>query len=182
MPQILGIFVANFIFATQLAEYDLWRNSFNFWMAYACLVLIWPILLLLRDRFGNILATSVVGSYCFLFGVDFFVASSFDDMLVNAFKRATVPSFSVDYSGNYFADAFNGCSDVALSKPSPHRRRFDRCCVLLSSADSNHPALLALALNPTLSRCGSFSCLARTMTAIRVRIDALWSPTFLTPY
>lgn len=112
---ILGIFIANFIFATQLAEYDLWRNSFNFWMAYACLVLIWPILLLLRDRFGNILATSVVGSYCFLFGVDFFVASSFDDMLVNAFKRATVPSFSVDYSGNYFADAFNGCSDVALN-------------------------------------------------------------------
>jgi len=110
-----GNFVTSMIFATSLGELDMWLNPFNFWMTYACLVLLWPIVMLLKDRVGNVLATSVAGSYCILLAVNFFVPSSFDDILINTLQRAVNPSFAMDYTGNYFSATFNGCSNVELN-------------------------------------------------------------------
>eukprot|EP00041_Stephanoeca_diplocostata_P022862 m.550919 g.550919 ORF g.550919 m.550919 type:complete len:753 (+) comp22164_c0_seq3:118-2376(+) len=111
----LGVILSCFAFATKLGEMKLWQNKFNFAMAFSCVALLVPIIALLKDRMVNLLTTAVVGCYCFLLAVDFFVASSFDDMLLNLFKRCTLPRFAQDYTGNIFGTEFNGCTNVHLN-------------------------------------------------------------------
>jgi hypothetical protein len=53
--------------------------------------------------------------FLFLCAVDFFVASSFDDMVFNMVRRLTDKNFGKDYSGNIFSNEFNGCSNVEFN-------------------------------------------------------------------
>lgn len=112
---MLGVMMASLAFATPLGEIDIWRNNFNFIMSFLCLALIFPVVVLLSPKKMNIVASSVVGSYMFLLGLDYFMGSGFDDILFNVFKRLTSSWFSQNYSGNYFGAEFNGCTDADLN-------------------------------------------------------------------
>eukprot|EP00050_Salpingoeca_kvevrii_P000617 m.152359 g.152359 ORF g.152359 m.152359 type:complete len:630 (-) comp10161_c0_seq3:691-2580(-) len=108
---ILGFFITSFLFATHFGEFTLWESDLNFSMAFACLTMLWPVFLLLIGRILTITASSVGGTYLFLFGVDFFVGSDFMEITTNVVRRSSTPGFGIAYSGNFFADEFNGCAN-----------------------------------------------------------------------
>eukprot|EP00038_Savillea_parva_P026121 m.51590 g.51590 ORF g.51590 m.51590 type:complete len:781 (+) comp7320_c0_seq1:224-2566(+) len=112
MGGVCGIVVTLFVFSTSVGEYRVWENPFNFGMAAICGLLIPPIFMMLWDRSCTIVAAAVTGSYFFLMSINFFVASNFDDILLNTIRRLTDSNFGKDYSGNYFSNEFNGCSNV----------------------------------------------------------------------
>eukprot|EP00036_Acanthoecidae_sp_10tr_P025337 CAMPEP_0206322850 /NCGR_PEP_ID=MMETSP0106_2-20121207/19651_1 /ASSEMBLY_ACC=CAM_ASM_000206 /TAXON_ID=81532 /ORGANISM="Acanthoeca-like sp., Strain 10tr" /LENGTH=788 /DNA_ID=CAMNT_0053755061 /DNA_START=79 /DNA_END=2445 /DNA_ORIENTATION=+ len=112
---VSGLVLTAAVFATPFGEYRVWQNPFNFGMAAVCGLLIPPIFMMLWDRSVTIVGAAISGSYFFLVGVDFFVASSFDDMALNMVRRLVDTNFGKDYSGNIFSDEFNGCSNVELN-------------------------------------------------------------------
>eukprot|EP00730_Choanoeca_flexa_P003509 TRINITY_DN11430_c0_g2_i1.p1 TRINITY_DN11430_c0_g2~~TRINITY_DN11430_c0_g2_i1.p1 ORF type:complete len:668 (+),score=105.84 TRINITY_DN11430_c0_g2_i1:1012-3015(+) len=111
----MGFIVACWIFATPLTENKVFTNGFNFGMTFACAVLLVPILLLLRPRLLAIVSTSVIGTYCIVNGVDYFVGADFGEVYTNVLARATDPTFARGYTGSYFSADFNGCSNVELN-------------------------------------------------------------------
>lgn len=77
--------------------------------------LIFPVFLLMKPKMLHILSTSIVGSYLFMFGLDYFLGSGLDDIVFNVFKRVTSTTFNQNYAGNFFGKDFNGCTDAALN-------------------------------------------------------------------
>eukprot|EP00045_Choanoeca_perplexa_P015250 m.187551 g.187551 ORF g.187551 m.187551 type:complete len:660 (-) comp16930_c0_seq2:1908-3887(-) len=111
----MGFLVACWVFATPLAEMTVFSNAFNYGMTFACATLLIPTLLLLRPRLLTILSTAVVGSYCIINGVDYFTGGSFGEVYSNVIERAVDPTFAASYTGSYFSDDFNGCSNIQLN-------------------------------------------------------------------
>ena len=110
---VMGFVLAAFLMATPLGEVDIFATPFNYAMVYSCVVLFTPLLFLIRSRPISLASTSFVGAYCTLLPFDFFLGSDFDAIVGNVFRRATDPTFAKAYSGHYFADDFNGCTNVA---------------------------------------------------------------------
>jgi len=112
---VMGWIAASFAFATPLGDVAMWKNSFNFIMCFLCVALVFPVFLLMKPKFLHVLSTSIVGSYLFMFGLDYFLGSGLDDIVFNVFKRMTSQTFSQNYAGNFFGKDFNGCTDASLN-------------------------------------------------------------------
>jgi hypothetical protein len=52
-----------------------------------CRALVFPVLLLMHPKMLTVVSTSIVGSYLFMFGMDYFMGSGLDDIVYNVFKR-----------------------------------------------------------------------------------------------
>ena len=72
---VMGWVIASFVFATPLGSLAMWKNSFNFIMCFLCVALIFPVFLLMKPKLLHVLSTSIVGSYLFMFGLDYFLGS-----------------------------------------------------------------------------------------------------------
>jgi len=112
MGLVMGFLLAALIFATPFGDIHAFTNGFNYSMAFACLAIIWPVVLLLKGRLLSIMSCAIVGSYTSLYAVDYFVGSDFDDIYSNVMKRMLSNDFAQSYSGHYFGADFNGCTNL----------------------------------------------------------------------
>lgn len=85
---LLGLLLVSTLLFTILGNEDLFRSDFNFWMIIACGSGAVPLILLPFPYLMSIFATSIVGSYAFIFTIDRFTGSSLAYIILNVLKRA----------------------------------------------------------------------------------------------
>ncbi|XP_072128832.1 transmembrane 7 superfamily member 3-like [Mobula birostris] len=95
---VLGFLVAAIIFFTPLANLNLFHNDLNFWMIYAFITLVIPVVLLPFAKTLNIISCALVGSYAVIIAFGVYVYSSLTYIILNVIKRAIHPDFAKVYS------------------------------------------------------------------------------------
>lgn len=85
---LLGLLLVSTLLFTILGNQDLFRSDFNFWMIIACGSGAVPLILLPFPYLMSIFASSIVGSYAFIFTIDRFIGSSLAFIILNVLKRA----------------------------------------------------------------------------------------------
>ncbi|XP_048402051.1 transmembrane 7 superfamily member 3-like isoform X2 [Stegostoma tigrinum] len=91
---VLGFLVAAIIFFTPLANFTVFRNDINFWIIFACVMLLVPMVLILLPRTLNIITCALVGSYAVIITVGVYVYTSLTFIILNIIKRAIYPEFA----------------------------------------------------------------------------------------
>ncbi|XP_007885873.2 transmembrane 7 superfamily member 3 [Callorhinchus milii] len=96
----LGFLVAAIVAFTPLANFTLFRNDFNFWMSYVCVMLVVPTVLLPISKALNIITCALVGSYAVIVAVGVYIYTSLTYIILNIIKRAIYPDFAKVSSGS----------------------------------------------------------------------------------
>ncbi|XP_060694593.1 transmembrane 7 superfamily member 3-like [Hemiscyllium ocellatum] len=91
---VLGFLVAAIIFFTPVANFAIFRNDINFWIIFACVMLLVPTVLILLPRTLNIISCTLVGSYAVITAVGLYVYTSLTFIILNIIKRAIYPDFA----------------------------------------------------------------------------------------
>lgn len=76
---------SNFLF---VGNDDIFRSDLNYWLIVGCGTVIIPVVLSPFTVLLSVFSTSLVGSYCVIFGLDRFMGGSLAFIVINVFKRA----------------------------------------------------------------------------------------------
>ncbi|XP_069679449.1 transmembrane 7 superfamily member 3-like [Periplaneta americana] len=89
----LGFVVASIGAYAWLGDVDVLKNDFNFWMVFACVVMVVPILFLSLIQKANMISCAVLGAYAVIIPIDHYIGSNLKYIIVNIIRRATVKQF-----------------------------------------------------------------------------------------
>lgn len=89
----LGFLIASIIFYTDLGDYPLLESDLNYWLTFACCVLVLTLCLVNTMHKANVLACAVIGSYTVIIPVDYYNGSNLRYIIINSIRRATVTGF-----------------------------------------------------------------------------------------
>lgn len=69
------------------------RTDVNFWLVFACIVLLVPVIFLSLIQKANIVSCAVLGAYAVIVPIDHYIGSNLKYIVVNVIRRATVKEF-----------------------------------------------------------------------------------------
>lgn len=86
---VMGYLVTSVVFYTPFGNLDYWDSAFNYGAAFACGVLIIPVIMLTFTRFLNIFTCVLVGSYAVIVMFNVYLNSGMHIILVNSLRHGT---------------------------------------------------------------------------------------------
>lgn len=72
---------------------DVLRSDFNFWMVFACIVMVVPLIFISLIQKANMVSCAVLGAYAVIIPIDHYIGSNLKYIIVNIIRRATVKDF-----------------------------------------------------------------------------------------
>lgn len=69
------------------------RTDVNFWLVFACIVLLVPVIFLSLIQKANIVSCAVLGAYAVIVPIDHYIGSNLKYIVMNVIRRATVKEF-----------------------------------------------------------------------------------------
>ena len=92
---LLGFLMVSTILFTAVGNEDLFRSDFNYWIIIASVSGAVALLLLPFPTFMSMFASSIGGSYAFVFAIDRLIGSSLGYIVINILKRAAFKELSM---------------------------------------------------------------------------------------
>jgi hypothetical protein len=74
-------------------DVDVLRTDVNFWLVFACIVLLVPVIFLSLIQKANIVSCAVLGAYAVIVPIDHYIGSNLKYIVMNVIRRATVKEF-----------------------------------------------------------------------------------------
>ncbi|XP_006821744.1 transmembrane 7 superfamily member 3-like [Saccoglossus kowalevskii] len=94
----LGYLFASLVFFTPFGNLSVWQSNVNYGLAFTCLLLLLPVILIYFTKQLNIIACCFVGSYLCVSGISCYLYSSLGYIVVNPLKRILMPDFDTAYT------------------------------------------------------------------------------------
>ncbi|ELU10946.1 hypothetical protein CAPTEDRAFT_222510 [Capitella teleta] len=96
---LLPAFVCGYVFAsivfnfTPFGSMPWWESDFNYSIAFCCVILIVPVLLLAFLNFMSLLCCAIVGSYHAILLLDVLLGGSLHQVYLDTFRKSVIPGF-----------------------------------------------------------------------------------------
>ena len=88
-----GFLLSAVVFFTPFGNLHYWKNDINYWTVFLCMSITVPCIFLICLKTFAIFASSFVGAYGFVVGIDTFLRSSMTYIILNVIMKATVDDF-----------------------------------------------------------------------------------------
>lgn len=89
----VGILITSIIFYAGLGDYPLLESDVNYWLSFACCILVITVCLICSMHKANVLACALIGSYTVIIPIDYYNGSNLKYIIINIIRRATVDGF-----------------------------------------------------------------------------------------
>ncbi|XP_050409812.1 transmembrane 7 superfamily member 3 [Patella vulgata] len=88
-----GFLFSAVLFFTPFGNLDVWNTELNYWMAFTCALLIYPLVLLCFTKTLNILTCAFVGSYLICIIIDYLLHTTLKLIILNTINHAIIDGY-----------------------------------------------------------------------------------------